>query len=274
MTTPTALQTTDLLPGDVLLHMGTGELSRLIAWVGDSAYSHAAMVISRKELLEAAASGVRHAGLDERTRMLANFHYIDVFRPLRPTPQDTAALTALIAAGDAYLKRPYPMTSLLTLGVVCAVRNKTTNDARLREALRMALDLVVRNDASQVVCSELVYRAFDEAATRPPHELRLPLSSTPPSPTPLPHIDFKALIAECLDDYARSRGNAALAGAAATDTRDLDDLLAEARARLGLDGVQTQGTGSGYAPNPKTVLPADLEFSPGLRKVGRLAMHA
>ena len=274
MNTQVSLQTTDLLPGDVLLHMGTGELSKLIAWVGDSAYSHAAMVISGKELLEAAASGVRHASLDERTRMLANFHYIDVFRPLRPAPQDAAALTALVAAGNHYLGRPYPMTSLLTLGIVCAVRNKMPGDASLHAALRMALDLVVRNDASQVVCSELVYRAFDEAATRPPHELRLPLTSTPPSPAPLPHIDAKALMAECLDDYLRSRGNTALAGTAEADTRDLRDLLTEARARLGVDEVQTQGTRSAYAPNPKTVLPADLEYSPGLRKVGRLAMHA
>lgn len=272
MATPTSLQPTDLLPGDVLLHMGAGELSKLIAWVGDSAYSHAAMVIPGGQLLEAAASGVRHAGLAERTRMLANFHYIDVFRPLRPTPQDATALAALIAAGDAYLGRPYPMTSLLTLGIICAVRNKVPGDATLHAALRMALDLVVKNDASQVVCSELVYRAFDEAATRPPHGLRLPLASTPAAPTPLPRIDVVALMTECLDDYRRSRGNAALAATAAEDTRDVDDLLARARAHLGVDSV-TAGSGPGYAPNPKTVLPADLEYSPGLRKTGRLAMR-
>lgn len=273
MTTPISLQVTDLLPGDVLLHMGAGELSKLIAWVGDSVYSHAAMVIPGNQLIEAAASGVRHAGLAERARMLANFHYIDVFRPLRPTARDTAELAALFSAGDAYLGRPYPMTSLFTLGVICAVRNKLPGDAALHAALRMALDLVVKNDDSQVVCSELVYRAFDEAATRPPHALRLPLTSTPPSPTPLPRIDVVALMTECLDDYRRSRGKAALAEAAAADTRDVEDLLAQARARLGVDSVVT-GSGPGYAPNPKTVLPADLEYSPGLRKAGRLAMRA
>jgi hypothetical protein len=273
MTAPTPLPVADLLPGDVLLHMGTGELSKLIAWVGDSAYSHAAMVITGGQLLEAAASGVRHAGLAERTRMTANFHYIDVFRPLRPKPQDTATLAALIAAGDVYLGRPYPMTSLLTLGVICAVRNKVPGDAALRAALRMALDLVVKNDDSQVVCSELVYRAFDEAATRPPNGLRLPLTSTPPSPTPLPRIDIAALMAECLDDYRRSRGNAALAATAADDTRDVEELLAQARARLGVDGGLMKA-GSGHAPNPKTVLPADLEFSPGVRKSGRLPLRA
>src|SRR5690606_25872847 len=101
-------------------------------------------------------------GLAERMRMLPNFHYIDAFRPLRPSARDAADRAALFAAGDAYLGRPYPMTSLLTLGIVCAVRNKLPGDASLHAALRMALDLVVANDGSQVVCSELVYRAFDE----------------------------------------------------------------------------------------------------------------
>lgn len=273
MTTPTPLQTADLVPGDVLLHMGTGELSKLIAWVGDSVYSHAALVIPGNQLIEAAASGVRHAGLAERMRMLQNFHYIDAFRPLRPTARDSAERAALFAAADVYLGRPYPMTSLLTLGIICAVRNKLPGDASLHAALRMALDLVVRNDDSQVVCSELVYRAFEEAATRPPHGLRLPLTTTPPSPTPLPRIDIAALMLECLDDYSRSRGRAALAESAAADTRDVEDLLAQARARLGVDSVLMSG-GAGSTPNPKTVLPADLEYSPGLRKAGRLAMRA
>ncbi|MGB0133334.1 hypothetical protein [Dokdonella sp.] len=165
-----------LQPGDVLLHMGTGELSKLIAWVGDSAYSHAAMVIEDAQLIEAAASGVRHASLAERTQMGAHFHFIDVFRPLRPTPGDNKSRAALLAATNRYLGVPYPMTSLITLGIACAVRNKIPGDQRLRRFVRMALDVVIANDSSQVVCSELVYRGFDEAATNPEHSLRLKLS--------------------------------------------------------------------------------------------------
>jgi hypothetical protein len=83
--TPHVLQVQDLEAGDVLLHMGRGELSKLIAWVGDSQYSHAAVVIDETQLMEAAASGVRLASLVQRTAMIANFHYVDVFRPTRPT---------------------------------------------------------------------------------------------------------------------------------------------------------------------------------------------
>lgn len=270
------LRVEDLHPGDVLLHMGAGELSKLIAWVGDSAYSHAAMVIGDGQLIEAAASGVRHAGLVDRTHMVANFAYVDAFRPLRPTPRDANGRTQLLAAADAYLGRPYPMTSLFTLGLVCAVRNKIPGDEKLRAALRMALDLVVHDDASQVVCSELVYRAFDEASTTPTHALRLPVITRPVQDTPLPKINLGALFEECLDDYRRSRPHATaptLMAAAATEPAELEDLVAQARVRLGLDGLRTSGTGD-YAPNPKTVLPADLEFSPGLQKIGRLPLHA
>jgi len=271
-----ALAPSDLLPGDVLLHMGAGELSKLIAWVGDSLYSHAAMVTDKGQLIEAAASGVRRAGLVERTRMTQAFRYIDVYRPLHPTPQDQGGLAALIAASDAYLGRPYPMTSLLLLGVTCAVRNKLTDDPQLRTVLRMALDLVVKNDTDKVVCSELVYRGFDEARTKPPHALRLEISSAPVPHRPMPRIDVDALVAECLDDYRHSlpaKSVGMTAGGIAASAGDLDDLLIAARSRLGLDGAMTQGSGD-YAPNPKTILPADLEFSPGLRCVGRLAMTA
>lgn len=278
MNTDRELTPNDLLPGDVLLHMGAGELSRLIAWVGDSRYSHAALVIRGGELIEAAAAGVRHASLAERTRMVRAFRWIDVYRPLRPSQADAAGVDAVLRAADAYLGRPYPMTSLLVLGVTCAVRNKLTDDKDLREVLRMALDLVIENDPDKVVCSELVYRAFDEAGTTPGHALRLPIVTQAVPHQPMPPIDVEALIAECLDDYRRSlraagRSVASIrAEARATSDEELAALLAQARDSLGLDGAVTAG--SNYAPNPKTVLPADLEFSPGLREIGRLAMSS
>lgn len=276
MIEPRLLSITDLRAGDVLLHMGCGELSKLIAWMGDGAYSHAALVIDQAQLIEAAASGVRHAGLLERTRMLASFHYIDVFRPLHPAPDDAQDRALLLSAINVYLGRPYPMTSLLMLGLVCAVRNKIPADPAMREAIRMALDEVVENDNSKVVCSELVYRGFDEAATTPAHTLRLKVIMRPVQNTPVPSIDFKLLLTECLDDLRRSRPNNAVRNLSATEDAmpvGMDELLARARARLGLDGVLMAGAGD-YAANPKTVLPADLEFSPSLRRIGRLAMSA
>jgi hypothetical protein len=268
MTTTDRIALADLAPGDVLLHMGAGELSKLIAWVGDSAYSHAGMVIEGGQLIEAAAAGVRHASLAERVKMTTAFRYVDAFRPLRPRAGDLKELQALLAAAEGYLGRPYPMTSLLTLGIVCAVRNKIPGDERLREVLRAALDLVVENDPSRVVCSELVYRAYDEAKTVPAHALRLPVTNRAGGSTPFPKIDFVALATECLDDLQRANPRRALRATAGE--ADLGALLHDARRSLGLDGLQTQSTTS--APNPKTILPADLEFSAGLRLLGRLPL--
>ena len=93
--------------------MGRGQLSKLIAWVGDSAYSHAAMVIGNGELIEAATKGVRHASLAERTRMVAAFA-ADVGAALTTVPDLGAALQrcaesmdlpAWVARADAALYR-------------------------------------------------------------------------------------------------------------------------------------------------------------------------
>lgn len=276
MTAMDHLSVADLQASDVLLHMGCGDLSKLIAWTGDGLYSHAALVIDGGQLIEAAGSGVRHASLIERTRMLANFDYIDVFRPLRPAAEDSEDVARVLAASSAYLGVPYPMTSLLTLGVVCAVRNKLPGDQAMREALRLALDEVVKNDNSQVVCSELVYRGFDEAKTTPANALRLKVITRPVQNTPLPDIDVKALLAECLEDLRRSRGEDSARGLQSMAENmpvALEDLLQQARASLGVDQVLT-ASADDYAANPKTVLPADLEFSPSLRLVGRLTMSA
>jgi len=266
-----------LKPGDVLLHMGKGELSKLIAWVGDSEYSHAAMVVEGGQLIEAAAAGVRHAGLPERTRMVANFQFIDVYRPLRPDPGNDKDRAAMLASINTYLGRPYPMTSLFTLGIACAVRNKIPGDPAFREFVRVALDLVINNDSNQVVCSELVYRGFDEAATKPAHALRLKIITRPVQGTPLPRIDLAALLIESLDDYKRSRpqtrGHNPFEATAEHDEGDIDELVLQARAQLGLDASMRASKGD-YAPNPKTILPADLQFSPGLTRLGRLAMRA
>jgi len=303
--TPHVLQPNDLEPGDVLLHMGRGELSKLIAWVGDSAYSHAAVVYDQAQLMEAAASGVRYAPLAQRITMVENFVYIDVFRPARLQKPDHDVLLDLLRKALApYIGLPYPMTSLFVLGIVCAVRNKIPGSRDLRRIVRMALDLIVDNDAHKVVCSELVYRGFDEAATEPSHALRLPVVTRSRQHTPLPDIDLIALAHECLEDMQRAGRKPTLASeiallaapmhgmhevvaAAVADVDEEDDLagrLQQARAQLGIHSSEKVLLNASVAatsfalpdptPNPKTVLPADLEFSPGLLKIGRLALTA
>ena len=116
--------------------------------------------------------------------------------------------------------------------------------------------------------------------------------------TPLPAIDLPALAAECLEDYRRSGEKPPATGDAIEGTHftpeqnlrgtppldepdDLQEMLPRARSQPALPAPHASTTANRYClalpeplPNPKTVLPADPEFSPGLRCVGRLGMAA
>jgi hypothetical protein len=193
------------------------------------------------------------------------------------------------------------MTSLFVLGIVCAVRNKIPGSRDLRRVIRMALDLVIENNVDKVVCSELVYRGFDESKTSPIHALRLPINTRSRQHTPLPEIDLLSLAHECLDDLRRAdhkpsvaseiallaapmHGMHDVAAAAIADTpddRELERRLQQARSQLGLVASPLLSTQPATSlalpepvPNPKTVLPADLEHSAGLLKIGRLIQSA
>lgn len=263
---PELLDPEQLRAGDVLQHLGRGDLSTLIAWVGDSRYSHSALVADGDALVEAAPAGVRRVPLAERAGHTAAYHYIDVYRPLQPVGQQ--GLAAVVAATDPYLGTPYPMTSLLLLGLVCTLRNKLPREPALRVLLRDALDQVIKRDTGQVVCSELVWRAFDEAASTPAQAWRLPVVDHPWQDTPFPDVDIPRLLREV---YGTAAVDAQLAAAREQlDHGALESQLAAARAALGLDALQTAGAASD--PNPRLVLPGDLEHSPGLRCVGRLRM--
>lgn len=274
---PERLGLEDLRRGDVLQHMGRSDLSTLIAWVGDSQYSHSALVTGKDELVEAATGGVASSTLSDRIGMTGGFHYIDVYRPHRPQVDDDDGHDKVIAALQPYMGTPYPMTSLLMLGLVCTVRNKIPSDPRVRVVVRMALDMVIERDTGEVVCSELVYRGFDQADTDPANDLCLPLITPPRGDAPFPDVDIPRLLRECLDDAALARPDMVaasaplLAGAADTSAADLAERLATARAAVGLNGDKGPLT-SHYSPNPRLVLPGDLEFSPGLECIGRLAM--
>jgi len=297
MDAPRVLQWTDLEVGDVLLHQAHGELAKLIAWASGGAYSHAAVVYDDTQLIEATAGGVQYAPLMQRATMGARFDYIDVFRPDRlQRPDRDDMLGSLRHALAPYVGQSQPMTSLQALGATCAVHNRIPHGRHLRRVICMALELLIDADPGGTVCSELVYRGFDEAATSPPRELCLPLVARSQERRPLPDIDQFALAHECLDDLRRAGrppsltteiallaapmfGMHDVAAAAATNSSgdgDLELRLSQARERLGLAKPESGANGESHPPphDLRPVLPADLEFSPGLVKIGRLALIA
>lgn len=298
---------TELQVGDVLLMLGHGELSKLIAWCGDSIYSHAAIVADNAELIEAAAPSARRYTLAKRLADTAEYYFIDAFRPLA---QDGRAFTdadraAVLAHAHSLLGVPFPVDRLATLGVLVAVRGKWPQHWLARLLVREALDHLVRNDPSHMVCSELVYRSLAECAVQPRGRLapRIVLAATTHEPFPV--VDWKALWDEVWPLLHPAR-HTALAGVAAqvpalnatqmpeiathpdlhVDDDELQRSLAAARTMLGIDptlpvtasdnGARLQEAVAAAPgtdlpnPNPKLVTPLDLAVTPSHSVLGRL----
>lgn len=293
MPTPQA----SLQAGDILLHMGKGEISKLIAWAGSSDYSHAALVIDVDTIAEAVSVGARTLPLKDRLAQAEEFRWIDAFRPSKAIAEADLALVRQVAKG--YLGVPYPLNELFVLGVVCAVRDKLPQHPWARLVVRLALDHVVNSDPKAQVCSEYVYRCFAEAATRPPRALAPRIVIEPPVDTPFPDIDWLALWKEYEAARQHSQphavaaskptlagaaqaGFAAVAAAAEVGEDELRDKAAAVRARLAASRAKVLASANGHVaaapqaplpdplPNPKTVLPADLASSPSFAKGARV----
>lgn len=279
---------TTILPGDVLLHRGSGQLSALIAWAGDSPFSHAAFVYDDAQISEAAAVGVRHMPLAGRLADTTDFLRIDVYRRTGGLAPDH--LTGIRAVADGYMGRPYPMNELLHLALICALRDKIPHDNRLRLLLREVTDHLIDNDPGHLVCSEFVYRSFAEAKVAPSLAPRIPILDW--VDTPFPHIDWIKLIVELEEDKKRAQ-NAQKAGAPPPPNPSLradvnvsaDELREkheELRDALGVSAPQAAPASNtarivtamaGAAvfdpnPNPRAILPADLANSPDFTCLG------
>ena len=288
----------DLETGDVLLMLGQGPLSDLIAWASDGPYSHAAMVADGGDLIEAAASGVRRYPLARRLADQVNYHYIDAFRvQAEGAPLAADDLGDVLAKAVSMLGIPYPVDQLALLGAVMAVRGKWPVHPLARLLVREALDHAVPDDAGRVVCSEMVYRAYSECAAMPSGRLAPEIVVGERGDAPFPDIDWKALFDEVWPllrprrrqalQSSMARVNALKSGdatgvlAAADSVAVSDAELEQARlavlarfdvepAAVGENALLAGAAPVDRRPNPKLVSPQDLAASPSVVALGRL----
>ncbi|MCE2989704.1 MAG: hypothetical protein ACK5UX_04600 [Burkholderiales bacterium] len=265
-----------LTPGDLLLHNGRDDISKLIAWAGGSQYSHAALVHHDFDLREASASGVRRYSLHERLADTTNYAFIDVYR--RPAGLGTTQAKQVDAVADHYLKTPYPLSNLAYLGIMCAVRDKIVANKWLRWALRTITDQLVSGDTNFMVCSELVYRSYAEAKVEPSIKPRIVVPET--SDLPFPDIDREALYNEWYRDTHPAAASATTALTIPQDIPDVSDaLLRESYTKL-LANMNANSRLQNHRamdppmieinPNPRTIMPSDLEHSPDFELLGRV----
>lgn len=293
----------ELETGDILLMLGQGPLSDLIAWASDGPYSHAAMVADDGDLIEASAAGVRRYPLAQRLADQVNYHYIDAFRVHGAGGGPLAAddLGDVLAKAVAMLGIPYPVDQLALLGAIMAVRGKWPVHPLARLLVREALDHAVPDDASRVVCSEMVYRAYAECAATPEGRLAPEIVVGERGDAPFPDIDWKALFEEVWpllrpqrrqalqSNMARLNalkssdtvGMLAAAGGATISDAELEQARQVVLARFGavpeaMDGkaLMADADPVDEHPNPKLVSPQDLAASPSVVALGRLMQRA
>ncbi|MET0288281.1 MAG: hypothetical protein ABW178_01490 [Pseudoxanthomonas sp.] len=288
-----------LRTGDVLVMLGHGPLSALIAWCSDSVYSHSAIVADNGDLIEAAGSGVRRYAIADRLKDDKNFHFIDGFRTLSRggLPLDDADRAAILAHAESLLGTPYPLNSLAMLGVIVAVRGKLPQHPLARLLVREALDYVVKDNPSHMMCSELVYRALAECDVQPVGRLAPVIVITPPTHLPFPDINWIALWEEvgplllpqsklkatlaAANDGARGAASTSIPTAENIPDEELLQRIGQARAALGLE-VPTAASEENMVgpvgatlslddlrPNPKLVTPQDLASTPDHMPLGR-----
>ena len=277
-------------PGDLMLHRGNGQISALIAWAGDSPFSHAAFVYDEAQVAEAATVGVRRMKLADRVVNTASFSRIDVYRPSAGIT--TAQLDAIRAVADGYMGTPYPMNQLVQLAIICAVRDKVPHDEQVRLLLREVTDHLIDNDPHHLVCSEFVYRAWAEAKLAPSIAPRIVVLDW--VATPFPPIDWAKLSAEFEEDKKRAEDaqkahdappapsvpSPAFGTGVGVTADELRDSHAQLRDALGVPaprvapvgGIRPNAAVAGPViepnPNPRAILPADLGNSPDFRLLG------
>jgi hypothetical protein len=157
-----------MTPGDILLHYNTGIISDLIRLFDGSEYSHSSLVRNPEMVAEANAKGI---GLNPLQPAIAAGRYTDTYR-LNSSP---ASLDPALARADHYLNigGRYAFEQLLFLAVLCTTR-QIPLPAIARMFLRKLLDAavsilnrIIASGREPMICSEFVFRCFDEADPAP-----------------------------------------------------------------------------------------------------------
>lgn len=264
------IDTTELRAGDILLMRGRSSLSDLIAWFGDSVYSHAAVMCSDTHFVEAAMPRSRMVALDERLRQTDAYHFIEVFRPTADdgNPLDEVQRERLARAASQQVGVDYPVDMLVQLAAVAVVRDRIPEDGCLRWLLRELVDHLICFDPEHMVCSELVYQAMRQAELAPTIVVAARLDQ------PFPDVDVRELVREWLE--ARGAGSMGQGQALMPEPVNEEELVG-AYHRLRQERRFVAGGFSPHPvpdPNPATILPVDLSTSPQVRRLGRLRLLA
>ena len=166
----------DLLAGDVLLYRGTGFVSRGIQFFDGAEVSHAGVYVGDELVGEAIASGLERQKIQ---KSVVGSEWVKVYR-LKDMPADTSPV---LDKANEYLDQGprYGYEQLLLLAFLCMTRKfKVTPSLSvlIRNVLDAGVGVLTRmlsQGKEPMICSEFVYRAYDEALPEvdDPYSLRI-----------------------------------------------------------------------------------------------------
>jgi len=214
---------------------------------------------------EASAAGVRTYDLGKRFADAANYLYVDVYRRTRePAGLVPTEISAVRKVADGYMGVPYPLNELAFLGIICAARDKIPTDPTVRYCLRIVTDWFVSSKPDYMVCSELVYRCYNEAVVVPKIGPEIDVPGI--SDMPFPDIDVGKLLDE-IWELLHPKSDAVKPLVPTNETAE------ESEAKLRANYAKVNAIVGGQRipdPNPRLIMPSDLMNSPDFTAQGRI----
>ena len=287
--------------GDLLLMLGKSQLSKLIAWFGDSQYSHVSLVSDNGLLIEGIRPAVQESPLSARLSPDGPVVFVDAYRSLADdgTPLGADDRAAVLRHARSLIGTTFAQDDLVAIGLLVALRGKPRHlPVWLRWLIREATEHAIRADSGRMLCSEFAYRAFADCDAVPAGRLARPIVPGEPSDLPFPDVDYVKLqeeVREMLKPKHKTLEQNAVGAEAVVgtlpvwdtvDALELDDpaldaSIAALRSQLGLTHAGADAFKASDAlleaawpdvgrPNPKLVRPRDLADSPASRFLGRL----
>lgn len=255
-------------------------------------YSHASY-FDGEMLVESTLKGVIRFPVAERVH---GQRYVDVYRFVSEDGQTLEppdwAPEPVHAAANQYVDAPYAKHDLV-FGAVLALSRRANVPGHLddmvrsmfTDALEALRSVFVKEDHVHLTCSELVYRAFDEAHPSPRYRLRVKPHDLDPGLMPglVPGVmsTFEETRATEEEGAAESEPTADVDDASAADTHPTPEQQFAAMYLVHKHGPALETTGipsmvgpeidvpGSDGPNPDFVSPRDLAESPSLREIGR-----
>jgi hypothetical protein len=162
-----------LAMGDVLLYQGTGIVSKGIMLLTDSKVSHAALYLGGDTVGEAVGEGVVRHTLDQS---FPDHNFVLV----RRLPQQLD-MQPVVARGQFYLGQglKYSYQQIVFLAILLIVKKVKPSGVVGKlimvaaQAAAAALNELLHGGKELMICSEFVYRSYDEASQAKPNPYRL-----------------------------------------------------------------------------------------------------